>query len=504
MKVETEQIIIEFMEVGGDLGNLPPKVKRLLELLLEERKELLARVRELEEAQEQSKEKSKKNSRNSSKPPSQDSPETPAKPEKPKTGRSRGGQAGHQKFSQALYAVEKCTEVHVHKPKVCKCCDKPLSDELSRVKRHQYIELPKIELKIVEHQLHEMECVHCGTVTAGEMPEQLPKSHYGERLTALIGLLRGYHQQSHQKVKAFLREVLGLSMSTGQINRLSREVSQGLETCVQEAQAYVQQEAVVGSDETGFPQRNGDGNNPKKAKGWLWVVTSPVVVFFRISLSRSQTVAEALLGGVREQMPIVISDRYGAYNWIPLKCRQICWSHLIRDLTAIAERSGASGEVGRRLLKKQRRLFRWWHKFRYENLSGELFVEAVKLLRQGFKEELEAVASFPVVRKDKSVWAKTIRTCREMLKVEEALWTFVFVPGVEPTNNASEQAIRSAVIWRRISYGTQSQAGSEFVARILTVTTSLKRLNQPVFEFLVNTMKTKRYGGNYPSLLPSL
>lgn len=134
MKVEIEQIIIELMEAGGDLENLPPKVKRLLELLLEERKELLARVKELEEAQEQSKEKSKKNSRNSSKPPSQDSPETPAKAEKPKTGRSRGAQAGHQKFSQALYEVDKCTEVHVHKPNICKCCDKPLSDESSRVK----------------------------------------------------------------------------------------------------------------------------------------------------------------------------------------------------------------------------------------------------------------------------------------------------------------------------------------------------------------------------------
>lgn len=500
MKVETEQMIIEFMEAGGELENLPPKVKRLLELLLEERKELLARVQELEEAQE----KGKKNSRNSSKPPSQDGPETPAKAEKPKRGRSRGGQVGHQKFSQALYGVEGCTEVHVHKPKVCQCCDKPLTDESCTVKRYQYIELPKIELKIVEHQLHEMECVHCGTVTAGEMPANLPKSHYGERLTALIGLLRGYHQQSHQKVKAFLRDVLGLSMSTGQINRLSQEVSEALETCVQEAQAYVQQAAVVGSDETSFPQRNGDGNNPQKAKGWLWVVTSPAVVFFRITLSRSQAIAQELLGGLQEKMPIVISDRYGAYNWIPLKFRQICWSHLIRDLTAIAERSGASGEVGRTLLKKQRRLFRWWHKYREENLPSEVFVEAVRLLRQGFKQELEEVASFHVVRKDKSLWAKTIRTCREILKVEEGLWTFVFVPRVEPTNNASEQAIRSAVIWRRISYGTQSQAGSQFVARILTVTTSLKRLNRPIFEFLVNTMQTKRYGGDYPSLLPSL
>ena len=148
-------------------------------------------------------------------------------------------------------------------------------------------------------------------------------------------------------------------------------------------------------------------------------------------------------------------------------------------------------------------MFRWWHRFRGGLLSYELFVKAVQHLRRGMKEELEEVASFKVSSKDKSLWAKTIRTCREILKVEEALWTFVFNPGVEPTNNASEQALRGAVIWRRISYGSQSQAGSEFVARMLTVTTTLKRQKRSVFQFLVDAVRAKRNGTPCSSLLPS-
>ena len=130
-------------------------------------------------------------------------------------------------------------------------------------------------------------------------------------------------------------------------------------------------------------------------------------------------------------------------------------------------------------------------------------VEVVKHLRPGFKAELEEVAAFAVSSKDKSLWAKTIRTCREILKVEEALWTFVFNPEVEPTNNASEQALRPAVLWRRTSYGSQSQGGSEFAARILTVTTTLKRQKRSVFQFLVDAIRAKRNGTPCSSLLPS-
>ena len=502
--ITTEQLIIEFMEAGGeDLERLPPRFKLLIERLLEERKEFLERIKSLEEQVGKSEEKAKQNSKNSSQPPSQDPLDTPKEPQKSKTTKKRGGQPGHKKFSQPLFEVEKCQEVVKHYPTKCKCCGDLLNQNLvSAINRHQYLELPKIELEIIEHQVYQLKCSTCGTQTLGKLPDDVPKSHYRERLSAFIARLRCEYHLSYQKVQDFLKDFPGCRISIGQIRRLSQEMNESLAVPVQEAQTYLHQQPVLGSDETSFSQRNGDKNNPQQIKGWLWVLVSPSVTYFQVILSRSQKAAQEMLGEVREDMPIVITDRYGGYNWIPLKYRQICWAHLKRDFTAISERVGASGEVGRALLYQLNRVFRWWHRFREGLLSYELFCEAVGRLRDSMRRLLEEVGSYPIEKKDKSLWAKTVRTCREILKVEEALWTFVHTPGVEPTNNASEQALRPAVIWRRISYGSQSETGSQFVARMLTVVTSLRKQNRSVFEFLVETLTAKRKGGKIPSLLP--
>jgi transposase len=126
----------------------------------------------------------------------------------------------------------------------------------------------------------------------------------------------------------------------------------------------------------------------------------------------------------------------------------------------------------------------------------------VELLRRGFKAELEEVASFVLGKGEKTPWVKTVRTCRGILKLEPALWTFVYVPGVEPTNNAAEQALRPAVIWRKNSFGSDFQGGSEFVARMLTVSASLKRQQRSVLDFLVQALRAARSGAVPPALLP--
>ena len=168
----------------------------------------------------------------------------------------------------------------------------------------------------------------------------------------------------------------------------------------------------------------------------------------------------------------------------------------------MAERSGASLEIGLALLRRAYRLFHWWHRLRDGTLSQELFVEAVQLLRVGLRAELEQAAQLPIAAREKTPLAKTVRTCVQLLKVESAFWTFVFTPGVEPTNNAAERALRPAVIWRLTSFGSQSTAGSEFVARMLTVSSSLKAQRRSVLEFLTQSCRASRLRVPGPSLLP--
>lgn len=168
----------------------------------------------------------------------------------------------------------------------------------------------------------------------------------------------------------------------------------------------------------------------------------------------------------------------------------------------MAERSGASAEIGDALLCRGYRLFHWWHKVRDGALSQEQFQAAVARLRIAFVAELESAANLEIGPKEKSPLAKTVCTCAKILELEVALWTFATVAGVEPANNPSEQALRPAVIWQYTSFGSQSKAGAEFVERLLTVNAILKAQNRSVLEFSTQSCQATRLGIDGPSLLP--
>lgn len=490
----SEFIVIAGIEIPrSDWEATPATVQALVRVLSE-------RLTHIEEQLNQ-------NSRNSSRPPSSDSlsqsqPRASAESrenKRPQKGKpSRGNQRKAKGFG--FYPVEE-SAIHHHIPQVCGHCGEVLSGVDESPHRHQVVDIPPLTVQVEEHRLHQLTCECCGKTTRGELPPEVPTTHYGDRLVGLVGLLSsGAHRQSHSMVESLLSMMFNLEVSRSSINRMRTQVSEALSEPVAAALGYVQSQPAVHSDETSFPQRNGDGANPGNRKGWLWLVSAPLVMVFRVSLSRSQQVAQALIGQAFKG--IVHSDRYGAYNWLPVAQRQVCWAHLKRDLTKIAERGGASEEIAEALLARQGRLFRWWHRVRDGTMSRAQLIEAVAHLRRGFKAELESASALPIGVNEKSPLAKSIRTLREILKVEAALWTFVYTPGVEPTNNAAERGLRPGVIWRQTSYGSQSQQGSEFVERILTVTMSLKAQGRNGWDYLSEAIRAKRLGLPAPSLLP--
>ncbi|MEL7068825.1 MAG: IS66 family transposase [Cyanobacteria bacterium J06581_3] len=491
---------------AADWSSTPASVKALVEhqaakiseleaqfeQLSEQLRPLAERISELEEHRS-------KNSQNSLKPPSSEGFGKSVRPKQKKKGRGRGGQPGHPGHGRDLYSIERVDQVIEHYPHQCKGCGERLSGADSSPYRHQIVELPPIVPVVREHRLHQLSCEHCGSVTRAQLPKAIA-SGYGPRLSGVIGLLSSHYRLSHQRVVCLVNELFDIRLSASSINRLRRELNTALALPVGAAHGYVQAATVKHSDETGFEQGNSDGHNPTNKKGWLWVIVTPLVSYFEVFLSRSQASAEALLG----QAPtgVIVSDRCGSYSWIPLEQRQVCWAHLKRDFTAMAERSGASGEIGTALLRRERRLFRLWHKVRDGTLTRAKFSQAIVLLRRGLKRELVVAAGLVDPKGKKSPLAKTVRTCQKLLQVEKALWTFVDVPGVEPTNNAAERALRPAVIWRRTSFGSQSLAGSQFVARMMTVITSLKAQQRPILPFLTQTFQAARLGQSAPSLLP--
>lgn len=303
-------------------------------------------------------------------------------------------------------------------------------------------------------------------------------------------------------VQNALADLFGLSMCLGTVNKLRLEASNAVADCVAQAKLYIQQQEIVAADETSFNQANLDGGNPQQRQAWLWVAVTPQVTFFEIALTRCTTAAQNLLG--ENFGGILTSDRYGAYNWVDIEHRQLCWAHLKREFIKISERPGVSAELGTRLLQQQEKLFKLWQKVRDGTLSRNDFAELIKEIRHQIIILLQQTADYSIGSKEKTPLAKTVRTCRQLLSVESAMWLFATTPGLEPTNNAAERAIRPAVIWRRTSFGSQTKAGSTFVARMLTVVTTLKSQQRNILEFITTAVANGRENKPAPSLLPSV
>jgi transposase len=301
-------------------------------------------------------------------------------------------------------------------------------------------------------------------------------------------------------VVRLLSEIFEVEMSVGSVGRLRQAVSEALAVPVAEAHEYVKQHRQVNIDETSFAQGNSDGGNSKATQGWLWVVVTPLVCYFQVLLSRSHAAAQTMLG--QAFAGYVNSDRYSAYTWLALEQRQVCWAHLKRDFTKIAQRSGVSQQVGEALLKQHEQLFELWHRVRDGTLERTQFIAQVAPIRQSVHQLLTETAESEIANNEKTPLAKTVRTCRQLLKLEPALWLFVTALGLEPTNNAAEQAIRPAVLWRKSSYGSQSAQGSLFVGRMMTVVSSLRRQQRHVLDYLAEACRAKRQGLPAPSLLP--
>lgn len=485
----------------ADWEKTPESVKQLVRSLIGRIEQIEQQYEELKAENQLLQEQVNKNSQNSSKPSSQDLGKGFKPKARAKGGRKQGGQPGHEGHEQSLYPIEACESVEEYRPPECWRCGEALAGDDPQPHRVQIVELPEVVPVIHEHRFHQLGCDHCGAWTRAWSDKIMNGSRYGERVVAHVALLSGLYRQSHRMVQQLLSELFGIEISVGSINRLRQEACDAVDQPVLQVWDYVQAQGNINIDETSFAQGNGDGSNPTGRKGWLWVAVTPLVSYFVVFLSRSQAVARQLLG--EGFSGIVNSDRFSGYNWLEVGQRQICWAHLKRDFTQMAERTGVSSDLGNALLEQQQLLFEHWYRVRDGTLTRAQFIVTVAPIRQQVQTLLRQAASHNIGGHEKTPLAKTVRTCRQLLKLEPALWTFVTKEGIEPTNNAAERALRPAVLWRKNSFGSQSQAGSLFVARMLTVVTTLRAQNRSVLNYLIHACRAARQRKSAPSLLPA-
>jgi transposase len=421
-----------------------------------------------------------KNSTNSSRPPSSDAPAVKRAPPKDASGRARGGQPGHALHARPLLPPDRCIPL---KPTTCRRCGRALHGDDPEPRRHQVIDLPEPKPDVTEYQLHRLACPCCGTTTCAPLPAGVPTGQSGPCLQATTALLTGAYRLSKRQAEALLGDLFGVPLSAGEVCALEQQTAAVLAPVVEELQHFCRtQPANV--DETGWRQ--------ERRRAWLWVVVTNLASVFHIALSRGATVVHELLGEAYRQ--VLTTDRWSAYNGQPLRYRQLCWAHLQRDFQAMVDRGNAGSAIGEELLCCAEDLFTWWYRVRDGTLSRATFRNYMGTVRTMTREALEAGRVCGC--------AKTSATCAELLKMEAALWTFVRVEGIEPTNNAAERAVRHVVQWRKTSYGTDSQAGSQFVARILSVVATCRQQGRHVLGYLTQCCQAALHGVPAPSLLP--
>jgi len=452
----------------------PPEAQAIIRALLAQLAELKAEIAEL-----------KKTPRNSSLPPSSEHPHAKPPKRKSKSKKQRGGQPGHKKHARPLKPTDQCDDVQSHKPTECRGCGAALSGDDPEPLRHQVWELPKIAPHVTEHQRHRLTCSCCGVTTCGALPPGVPTGQAGPQLVALVALLMGCYRQSKRRTAMFLEQALGQPCSTGWVVKLQNQASVALEGPYEELQAALPAEPVVGMDETPTKEAN--------QKHWLWACVAENFSVFQVRPNRKADAITDLLG--EDFAGVVGCDR--AKMYFSLDRLQWCWAHLKRDFQALCDSPDRQAQrLGRDLMRPTKKLFKHWARVRDGTLARRGFQTKMKPIR----EEVEAL----LLRGAFSGNTLLTRMCQELHKRRAWLWTFVEVAGVEPTNNASERALRHAVIWRKLSFGTQSAAGSRFVERMLTLVETCRQQGRNALDYLADAVDARLREENPPSLLPGV
>lgn len=427
------------------------------------------------------------NSGNSSKPPSLDSPAQRKSRRKNKKGskRNRGGQPGHVGTTRKKAPPEDVGDTLKYIADGCERCGQSFdrTESVRVVAEHQVWDILVGPMTVTEHHSCGVSCSCCGAETVEPIPAGVPRSNFGPNVTALISYLVGNCRMSRRKVRQMLSEIFQLDISLGAISECEKRVADAIEPAVEELRESALSAPIKHMDLTGWAE----GGERRQI---LTVVTESAVVFWILDDGGRVTLQSA----IGEPDGVLISDRGTVFDHWPIEQRQACLAHIKRAFEAMAGRK-ASSAIGRDLGALLDLVFHVWH----EHKEGEgLDQGTLKTWQATFTEQLAELLVTGVETPHK----KTSGTCQRLFRQLPMLFTFLSTPGVEPTNNAAERALRHFVIWSNTCYGSQSKRGSRFAADIMSVVETLRTHGRSVFDYLRRAILAGLQDQPPPKLLP--
>ena len=446
-------------------------------------------------------ESSRRDSGNSSVPPSSDPPKKRAErrakakakakewaTQEGGAQRTAGAQPGHPGAGRTLLAQDQIDEIVDHYPDACARCAREFaeSEKLAtrRPGRHQVAELPPTAVIVTEHRTHRLRCPDCTATTTGALLGEVAGSAFGPALQAAVVTLTARNRVSRRDMSELARDLFGIGLSVGSVDAICQRTSAVLAGPHEALSATVRVSPALNVDETGW-RTAGDGRT-------LWTAATPTAAIFRIAQDRHADRLDELIG--TGYTGIVGSDRWWAYGHLDCDCRQACWQHLTRDFRRHAEGLGEQKTFGEAGLTLTTRLFETWHALDEHHNRGRLAAEMAAIQAQ-LRELLEHAGR-------KSTYTRHHRRfANNLLKIWPALWTFVTVPDVEPTNNAAERALRGPVISRKLSHGTRSEDGERFIKRALSASVTCRLQGRSLFSYLADLLGAHARGDPLPTLV---
>jgi transposase len=427
-----------------------------------------------------------KNSSNSSKPPSSDIVKPAvAAGKKRRSRRKRGAQPGHAKHERAAFSPEDVDRIKDYSFERCPDCDGPLEmlDEPARVL--QQIDVVPRPTKVTEHRSRTCRCPRCEKEFVKPIPRAVRKAGLvGPRLTALVGYLKGACHCSFSTIRKFLQDVIGVSISRGQLRKVCGKVAHSLDQPYQDLLAALPEQERLNVDETGHKEY--------KQALWTWCFRAPLFTLFKIDSSRGSDVLLDVLG--TEFHGVLGCDYFSAYRkYLRLNENvlvQFCLAHLIRDVRFLVEHPSSKNRAyGKRVLAALRELFGLIH--RRGSMSEAQFLGALE--DQGYEVWTQATYRVPPTAEAQNLARRFHQHGREYLR-------FITTPGVEPTNNLAEQAIRFVVIDRRVTQGSRSLPGRKWLERIWTAIATCTQHGHSVFDFLNQAVQASFADQTAPTL----
>ena len=428
--------------------------------------------------------KANKDSSTSSKPPSSDIVTPPGKGGKRK--RKIGGQPGHPKHDRPPFGPDAIDHTETYRLEHCPDCGGNVKPSRQDPRVLQQVDLPEKPIFVTEHVGLAFWCPHCRQVHHAPIPESVERAGLvGPRLSALVAYMKGACHTSYSTIHDFLRDVLGVPVSRGQLAKVVAKASAALATPYGELLGALPQQDHLNVDETGHKDRG--------QSHWTWCFRAELFTLFKIDPSRGSDVLLEVLG--EEFDGILGCDYFSAYRKymgdIDAQL-QFCLAHLIRDvkfLTTLPDR--VTRNYGERVLHELRALFRIIH--RRDRMNPHRFARALERQRQRLL----------TIGKRNPARSEARNIANRFKKHGDAYFRFITTPGVEPTNNLAEQAIRFVVIDRRVTQGTRGATGQRWCERIWTIIATCVQQGRSVFEFIHESIQSHLAGTAAPSLMPS-